>query len=563
MTTVGPNAAEREINAVYNDVANNKIYFAGNFVPITSSTVYCAPGINKYRIARINSITGSLDSWNPNINNNIINGNISAICVVNNTVFLAGPIASTSLSTPFMGLVGVDANTGNIVSTFSVTGGSIKSLVYTNNLLICAGSFTAFNGNVCNSKIAVLNLQTSSVSYSFSHPIINNPYATNYMPGYNGNVLETKIINNKIYAIAEDPNLSAHSILEVDLSTMNIKRRLSIFSNYYSFNRFTEQNDSLFIFPNPVLDNYTYQCIKIINNVDIGVPATILPANLKNWHFGFKLSQTAGVTAVFSRTIDSQWFPATIDNTNYDNYPGSLLYDYSPQTIINGNKIHIVSHNSVGGEYYKKSFYKNGNLCTEAIDDNNLNLLNQGNFILLKDFVTHGNRAFLFRKTATWTNEMSLEEFCLKPDPPLKPKAIGNYTTFCAGNTYSFVLLNPSFIKTFSWGYTGTGATFQNTNNDTVFVTFNQNATPGNVFATGTSDCNNVKADTAFTSISFIPSPQISAKIQDTLNCYNNLQKNLFASSSSASTTIKWYAPSSPTTAVFSNSILANATGVY
>jgi len=569
MTTMSHTIAAREIHCAKNDMQNNKVYFGGNFSPLSSYTIHCsslAPTVHK--IARVNTLNGQLDSWNPNPNNSLIDGEITSICKMNSTILLGGNI-SNKIPGPapaFKGLVGVDENNGTIVSTYSITGGHIHAMDFHNGWFVAAGSFTNFNGYVTPHHIIIINTETNQVYNNFSNMQVNNPSYSNYTPGNNGYISQARIINGRILAVAEDPSINARSLLQFNVSNLTITRRLSFYVNgaNYSFNRLCEQNDTLYIFPHTD-DIFLHPLIKIVNNLDMASYGHLLPWNLQKSSFAILLQYITGLN-VRAKNFDPTLYPPTYDNNNYYDLANYTVHWFKPQVILQGNKFYVYFDSETApptGILYKRAFYKNGTECTESNDAYNLNQFPQINFERLKALTIDGDHAFAFRKTKTFTNENSLECFCIKPDSPFPPLSVASQTIFCRGVTYTFVIPNPGIIKNFSWGYTGNGANILNSNNDTVQVSFSLNATPGKLFVTGTSGCMNVKADTGFRQINFMAPPQLSVLTQDTLNCKNFMQSTLNATSLSPNTAIYWLAPSSPTTPIYNSTLSAGSVGLY
>ena len=571
-STLSNNASLREINAVYNDDETGHLYIGGNFSPLHSSTVYCAQGTNLHKIAKINIQTNAaVTSWNPNPNNQVIVGDVYAIYKMGNVILIGGSISNSTLGfnppPPFRGLIAVNESNGAIVNTYSVSGGGafVNSIHHKDGKLMVGGSFTSFNGTPCNNNVAIITTSNNVVYGTFSHQQVISSSIPTYTPGNITTIKQVKIIDNRLLAIAHDPSINGNSIVEFILGNGTIRRRLTLFASNPAreLNYFCDQNDTLYIFASSNNGYYNQQSIKIVNNIDVGVPASILQWNLKNYGFGFKLSITGG-NGAFPINFNTSWFPPTIDNTNYIGYPNQSYWgDFKPHAIVNGNKLQLYWDNETEPIYWGV-FYKNGSKCYTVVDSTNTYDLRQLNYNRLKRWFVQGDKAIAIKRTKTNTNEHEVSVFCIKPDALMKPRAVGNQTIFCAGGTYTFVLPNPTVLKQFTWWYTGTGTSFQTNNNDTVVVSFSENATAGQLRVTGKTGCFvPVDADTSFMNITFLPKPVLNTKPSDTLNCKNNSQIILSATTNSNSSYFTWYGTNTPSTGVLSHSLFVNTPGTY
>ncbi len=209
----------------------------------------------------------------------------------------------------------------------------------------------------------------------------------------------------------------------------------------------------------------------------------------------------------------------------YDDY----LFALGKYTHINS-----VLVNSTG-DYVLKAIRLNGNMLM------NWNMSFTNSAQSSDDYLLEIYRNKLF-VTSRISTPHYVDGFCL---PPIKTTtAITSVTTsFCEGsNGVAFSVPGFLYANTYSWLYTGTGATLT-PNTNSLTVNFANGATAGKIKVFANSACGS-KSDTLSLSISILPKPNaIASLVDDTLNCFKP-KVPLLGNSFTPNVSYQWGGPS-------------------
>jgi len=97
---------------------------------------------------------------------------------------------------------------------------------------------------------------------------------------------------------------------------------------------------------------------------------------------------------------------------------------------------------------------------------------------------------------------------------PAQPSAISGNTTVCQTETGVAYSVTPVTGVTYTWSYSGTGATINNNGNASITIDFAANATSGTLSVTPSNDCGNGTAQTLAITVNTLPT--ITAQPQNT-----------------------------------------------
>ncbi|MBK7669197.1 MAG: hypothetical protein IPJ32_18745 [Sphingobacteriaceae bacterium] len=168
------------------------------------------------------------------------------------------------------------------------------------------------------------------------------------------------------------------------------------------------------------------------------------------------------------------------------------------------------------------------------------------------------NRIFTANRTNGW---WVIDAFCL---PPIKTTSVISTatTSFCspvANQTFSISAF--PYASTYTWIYTGTGATITNLNN-IASVSFAAGATSGKLKVFAQSSCGSV-SDTLSLNITVYPRPNATASlVDDTLNCFKP-KVPILGNSTTPGVGYAWSGPSSYSSILQNDSTGYHLPGVY
>lgn len=186
----------------------------------------------------------------------------------------------------------------------------------------------------------------------------------------------------------------------------------------------------------------------------------------------------------------------------YDNY----LFAIGKFTTINSTVV------NPGADFILKAV----NLNNNSVMNWNLPFTNTplpGDNYMLDNYRNH-----LYTSSKVFNN-FALDAFCL---PPVKSATLiaAATTTLCEQtNNVTFSVTPFMYASSYTWTYTGIGATITNTNN-IASVNFGLGATSGKLKMFASSSCGGV-SDTLSINLTVYPRPNISATlVDDTINCF-------------------------------------------
>lgn len=176
------------------------------------------------------------------------------------------------------------------------------------------------------------------------------------------------------------------------------------------------------------------------------------------------------------------------------------------------------------------------------------------------DYVLHNTRNRLYasnRMNGGWV----IDAFCL---PPVRTASVISTptTAFCAPQANNTFSVSPfTHASSYTWSYTGTGASITYTNN-IANVNFATGATSGKLKVCAQSACGGV-TDTLSLNITIYPQPNASASlVDDTLNCFK-AKVPLLGNSTTPSVTYAWGGPSGYSSVQQNDSTGTHLSGVY
>lgn len=130
-------------------ISNGLLYFGGLFSEVN--------GKNRKSVAAVDLIDGSLHSWEPEVFNV---GQIYALAVANNKVYVGGGMYSIEDGAGFSVLHPIDAVTGKNLGLFSTYGQAVRDMIIYNDVLYISGAFDESSYEGHKSYIAALDLKT-------------------------------------------------------------------------------------------------------------------------------------------------------------------------------------------------------------------------------------------------------------------------------------------------------------------------------------------------------------------------------------------------------------------
>jgi hypothetical protein len=481
-TQIFSTALNGEINIVYDDTLNGKLYVGGEFV-ITGEKNY---------LLCVDRNTGAIiNTFAPNITSGWANS-VSKILVHNGVVYFSGRFTQVGGQTR-SNYAAVDANTGALLSWYPNIGGSVDCwAVYNNNILI-GGGFVTVNGL---SRPKFASISTTGVVNSYSINVLGST------------VEDIIVVNHNIY-------LAGYFIQVNGQNRMGVAKVNAVSGVLNSWNPNPDQTPTdIEIYKNRVYflggavstvggQNQKYMAVvdTINGNLITNNANVFLPDN-DNWQY---FTSTAEF-AVFADTV------ITVAN----DFTNDRFWMYGAQSLLAG-------------------VAKIGNLGTSSAL-----VCGTSEFEFVKG---NGKRLYSsYRCYGTYHNSPGnrvLMAYC-----PL-PK-LSNFTTststLCAGTknvNYSIPATN--YVDSYLWTYSGTGATITQ-NNNSVSINFSNSATSGTLSVQLVSNCNSTVRKVT-TPITVNPIPSVNAGPDLTSNCTNN--KVVILNGSSSVINNEWTGPSS------------------
>ncbi len=366
------------------------------------------------------------------------------------------------------------------------------------------------NGSTCMS-LELRNRNTGSVIPYNSIDCTTSPNGTLY-----GKVFDMKILGNKLYLAG------AFEAFDQFLNPVD--------TNITSINISTGSLSSLnFSVPDTIKDLEFYN-----NEIHIAGNFTSVKGQTRN-HFA-----TLSMSGVLKSGTPS--FNDEVEKIEvYDNY----LFAIGKYTTI--NSIVVGPSPVINAVNLTSNSIMNWNLPLSTIWGNDGTLLENTR-----------NRLYTANRIQ---NYFAINAFCL---PPVKTTSVISVatTSFCAPiNNLTFSVSPFTYATSYSWSYTGLGASIFATNNIAT-VNFGAGATSGKLKLCASSACGGV-TDTLFLNITVKPSPNISVSlVDDTLNCFKP-KVPILGNSTTSGVSYAWSGPYGYTSIQKNDSTGYKKAGVY
>ncbi|MEO6305785.1 MAG: hypothetical protein ABIP51_21730, partial [Bacteroidia bacterium] len=576
------------INDYYYDHKKNKLYVVGGFDHLGSPPL--SPVRAFKNIARFDLTTGLPDStWNPVINN----GEIRAITKAGDKIYLGGTFTAVNGNSTNK-LVVISENTGLTLQTFTnnfsqdtinclalnasnnklavgfygnrFQTGSISHAVVGFLDLVGIGSYTtlvfANMSDIKVEKIAYYNNNFFYLVNEYSGPVSNNdggPYTSSTIYEYEiGSQAFTTVMKAKWKA--GPVNSASYCKRNPSLDFFQRADSLFVFSpdSIFPLQKFNNSPGTTYAKPASIINRQTIG-LKLTSSIPILFNYLLInPSGYPNITNSYATTyQVANIGCSAGMTYIS-YSSATFvgcDNDRYIfsgppstpltactlNYPTDYAFNYNGSVDNN----YILSINNPIGDRMQASADRFFSIKSSGFD--------------YQGFWTGGPTSF-YKRVHGGNNE-KIVTYCLRGGklPPIKQ--VNNLTTICRGQTYKFCVTQPSRAVTYNWGFTGLGATITNGTKDTASFNFAYGVTTGSIMLTGFTNCGE-PTDTVYMTINYWPLPPITSNNVQTLNCFNNKQTTLTATSPPTSF-FYWYGPTTTTAGVLGSSLTTTVPGIY
>lgn len=304
--------------------------------------------------------------------------------------------------------------------------------------------------------------------------------------------------------------------------------KLYLGGKFYLNDQFSNVLDSNFVaikLSNGDVELLNYLCNDTVSDIEFYRNKLYVSGNFTSIK-GQARSRFAALDLSGNLQIGTPAFNAYVDEIEvYDDY----VFALGKYTTINGNNI------NPSGDYVLKSV----NLKTNSIMNWNLPFTYPA--LAADDYILEIYRNRLY--VASRINApYAIDGFCL---PPIETATtITTFTTAVCEGSSNVNFSVPAFLyaNSYSWLYTGTGATLTPTGNS-VSVNFANGATGGKIKVVAGAACGS-KSDTVSLSITILPKPNaIASLVDDTLNCFKP-KVPLSGNSFSPNVSYQWSGPS-------------------
>lgn len=550
-----------KILCYFHDTINNQLYVGGEFTQLYHNNNSNPQNISRTNVGKLDLFTKTFTPWAPIVSG----GPVLAIQKVGNRVFLGGSFNKINNDSSYS-LVSVDANTGATINTFTLGHGysyrtsnntdvdTVFTMDYNNGILAIGGIITKFNSTNINVPVILLNAPLNNNGYTINsiNPVKNYPGVISI-----SNSNETTKI--KFYK---------RNGLTCLLTVARTNHAFSISNERYIHSINLSNNSYDLICSDPVMTAYHIKNDTLIilrkgNATTSNIQSSIItPTNtsMSGFSYGVKLNNTPGY---FPINFSNYPFFGPAPNPCYNNNGTESYLAFFENRYFIGN---LNQNSSCAANDYLQVYSKScAPIPLISITDTILPKLTFNTLPWLNDqFIYHsiekqGDKV-IYLKGSTGNGSPMIETVCLLPDNVVTPYEKNNQVNFCRGKTYQFVEATKRNIYAYNWSYSGTGATITNNGNDTVTVSFNQNATAGNISVTAANSCG-ILSNTAQKNIIFQATPNLLVPSAAKLNCYNNKQANIVITSTNSPVSFQWTTPTNQT--IFSASLTSTTIGSF
>jgi hypothetical protein len=533
------------ITCTFYDDASQTLYVGGGFTTLGASS--------RNRIAAIDAATGAIKTWSANIGN----GNVYCIKKAGTKIYAAGDFSIVNGSAANC-LVELDAVSGAVTHTYSFSSGDvINSFDINGNNVAVGGKLKYYNTTPLSNHVVIINAASGN--------LVTNPNNTIFGGHKIFKANKIEYINNDVYIAANDSingfTEANHSIFKINTSNSNLSL---FFAGDHAINGYTAVDDFTFDPDNNMM--YVIGDFSIINVFNNALYSGFGSA----FQYAVKIDLTANTIQNWQPITA---FPPFIPSSTTSNCTIANMFSYNSLAELYIYKILNTSYGilaSRGTSRYIHIYDKSSAALVDSIGWTNSVLFQDfptpgKPYERFMDFITAGDKLFVtdnFPSTnppQCFSYNPTVYEFCLPPENLISPKEINNKTTFCRGSSYTIIQQKGKEVTNFVWSYSGSGATINNNGNDTITINFSYSATPGSLSLHGLTPCGK-STNTVVLNIPFYALPNVSAGRDTSLNCFNN--KNVLIQASSALTNphgLTWSGPSSAT----SFSLFANQQGAY
>lgn len=171
------------VNTLAFDSANHILYVAGKFTSIGGQT--------RNRVASINTDTGQLTNWNPNISGQYSYVNSLALDAARNVIYIGGYFRMVG-GQQRINLAGIETVTGLPTSVIINADESVQSFAMDNNILYVGGGFTTINGqtrkglasiDIITGQLSSFNIGASGIENNASELVLDSERNILYVGG--------------------------------------------------------------------------------------------------------------------------------------------------------------------------------------------------------------------------------------------------------------------------------------------------------------------------------------------------------------------------------------------
>ncbi len=574
------------LKSVLYEQANNVAYVGGSFA---SASFAANPtlSIQPFSVLKIDLSTGLMVSTFSLQTDGLVN----AIEKIGNKLFIGGTFSNVigaGVATISEGFVCVNANTGQVIQTFTPGGGLsgydyyVEAFHVSNDTLAVAsmGGFALYSAPIINSVI------TPIVSAPQTPIVLKNAITSgtvNFFPTFPGyshikkagryyiilkdrsgfdQQLDFHLLNMPSLPCEAEPstcftNVTVSHLMAYDIQLNKFKNLLTCAPG---INSIDVSNDTLFCFRNKELATNTFYRFRRHDSTWQNTPITSTNTPLS---FAFKMAVTP---KLIPWNVDPTLF--NNENTNYQenvydmvraedryvishrNYDTVGLYKRDGTAYLGGAFKTNAAASSNGFKFNSSAQTATVNFCSTCpVQGSKLYYKNDRIFFMRYNDGFAANPLVGAPNTYVFPNIMQkgfLYSACITPtisavvqvtDTPVS--ITGNTVTLCNGKEYTFQFPPKASVYSYTWSYSGSGATVTTIDKDKIKIYFSYNHVPGILSVYGNTRCGTV-SNTLNISISLLPKPNITAPTTVGLNCYNNLTTLSTASTTNIGAILSW-----------------------
>ena len=326
--------------------SGSNAYIAGSFTTMNGST--------RSKLAAVDAASGSLTSWDPQINSTATVQAISAYVSTSATIYVAGDFTSVNVTrnpTTRKYLAAFDTNSGNLISAWNPNPNNVAYSVSTSSSNIyVGGQFSTIDVATARNNLAAFDLKTGLLDLNWN-PSVNgavNTIDVNATALYAGGEFTTAgAISpvNRSYAAAFDLTSGQYTSWNPDLNNY-VNKIIATPSKVFLAGKFTYANSLAYKRNYLALTDINNGTVDTNWNPDCNGEVLTMALGLNSLYAGGKFTQcntsvTRNYLASFNLTngsLDSNWNPSLNDVVNSIALGPNALYSGGKFTSVNGGK---------------------------------------------------------------------------------------------------------------------------------------------------------------------------------------------------------------------------------